>query len=268
MIATLIPQPSPLDQWRQRFGGRRRRHRRARPLAALGYLAHGPVLAGLIEVEKLVLVVLHDEATGQNQQVLRLAGYAGRRVPWGVQWGGEQQCRFLKNLLLQPVADGPGLRLATASTDLLRLGLQLDRELERHAGHPTLPVRDQLRLPCLWAGFKPAQAATIAGDGPELLAYARRTGKPAWRLMEAIRREYFGLVLYPLSWVSHHWREAQAVFADLTRFPRRQVFPLRRLPDDLIGFQDAAQFDFLHQSFGPRAEQRPRHAREPAIVPA
>ena len=120
MIATL--QPSPLDQWRQRFGGRRRRNRRPRPLAALGYLAHGPVIEGLIEVEKLLLIVLYDAPTGHGQHALRLAGYSGTRVPWGVKWGGAEQCRFLKNLLLQPVPNGPGLRLSTASTDSVAAG--------------------------------------------------------------------------------------------------------------------------------------------------
>jgi hypothetical protein len=191
-----------------------------------------------------------------------LAGYAGRRVPWGVQWGGAEQCRFSKNLLLQPVPGGPGLRLNTESTDLLRLGLQLDRELERHVRHPSLPVRQQLRLPCLWAGFKPADATAITGDGPELEAYCHRTGRSAKRLMEAIRREYFGIWLYPLSWVSHCWQQTVAVFADIERFPRRQVFSLRCLPDDLVGFQDAAAFDFLnsrfHQSRRPRKVLRPR----------
>jgi hypothetical protein len=40
MIATL--QPAPLDQWRQRFGGRRRCNRRSRPLAAMAYLPTAP----------------------------------------------------------------------------------------------------------------------------------------------------------------------------------------------------------------------------------
>ena len=128
MIATL--QPAPLDQWRQRFGGRRRRNHRPRPLAALGYLANGPVIEGLIEVEKLTIVILYDEQIHPGHCALRLAGYSGSRVPWGVKWGGAEQCRFLKNLLLQPVPNGPGLRLSTASTDLLRLGLQLDRDLD------------------------------------------------------------------------------------------------------------------------------------------
>jgi hypothetical protein len=58
MIATL--EPSPLDLWRHRLGGRRRSHTQPRPLAALGYLANGPVTNGLIEVEKLTLVLLYD----------------------------------------------------------------------------------------------------------------------------------------------------------------------------------------------------------------
>ena len=168
----------------------------------------GPVLDGLIEVEKLTIVILSDESLGRGQHALRLAGFSGIPIPWGVKWGGAEQCRFLKNLLLQPVPNGPGLRLSTASTDLLRLGLQLDRDLEEHVRCPPLQVREQLRLPCLWAGFKPADAAGITGDGPELEAYSRRTGKSASRLLEGIRREYFGLVIYPFPWVSHHWRQA------------------------------------------------------------
>jgi hypothetical protein len=266
MIATL--QPSPLDHWRQRIGGSRRRSRRPRPLAALGYLANGPAIEGLIEVEKLTLVILYDAPTGHGQHAVRLAGFSGVRVPWGVKWGGAEQCRFLKNLLLQPVPNGPGLRLNTASTDLLRLGLQMDRDLERHVRHPSLPVRQQLRLPCLWAGFKPADVSAITGDGPELEAYSSRTGKSAKRLLQGIRREYFGLSLYPFPWVSHHWQQAVAVFADLERFPRRQVFSLRHPPGDLIGFQNAAEFDFFHDRFHPVARRRPRRQKRPVLVPA
>ena len=113
MIAATEP-TTLLDQWRHRFGGRRRRHRRPRPLAALGYLAHGPVLEGLVEIEKLLLVILHDAPIGHGQQMLRLAGFGAARVPWGIKWGGPSS-RFLKNLLLQPVPGGPGLRLSPAA---------------------------------------------------------------------------------------------------------------------------------------------------------
>ena len=265
MIATL--QPAPLDQWRQRFGGRRRRNQHPRRLAALGYLAHGPVLEGLVEIEKLVLVVLYDAPSGHEQHAVRLAGYDGARVPWGVRWGGADQCRFSKNLLLQPVPGGPGRRLGTASTDLLRLGLRLDRELERHWRCPHLAARQQLRLPCLWAGFRPADAASISGDGPELEAYCRRTGKSACRLMEAIRREYFGLSLYPFPWVSHRWQQAVAIFADLERYPRRQVFSLQEADSDLVGFQDAAEYDFADDRF-PTIARRRQHKRRVPVASA
>ena len=247
---------------------RRRCNRRPRPLAGLGYLAQGPLIEGLIEGEKLTIVILYDEPSRTGYNALRLSGYAGTRVPWGVKWGGAEQCRFFKNLMLQPVPNGPGLRLSTASTDLLRRGLQLDDELEKHVRRPSLPVRQQLRLPCLWAGFKPADVPAITGDGPELELYARRTGKSATRLLTGIRHDYFGLSLYPFPWVSHHWRQAVAVFADLRRFPKRQVFSLRQAPADLIGFQDAIEFDFLHNRFDSAAKRRSRREREPMLVPA
>jgi hypothetical protein len=47
-----------------------------------------------------------------------------------------------------------------------------------------------------------------------------------------------------LAWVSHHWQQVVTVFADLERFPRWQVFQLRQLPDDLVGYRDAAEFQF------------------------
>jgi hypothetical protein len=265
----LTTQSAPLlDQWRKRFGGRHRRNHSPRRLAAMGCLVHGPILEGLVELEKLLLVVLHDQPTGRGQYALRLAGYSGRRVPWGVRWGGAEQCRFVKNLLLQPVPGGPGLRLNTDSTDLLRLGLQLDRELDRHVHRPALSVRQQLRLPCLWAGFDPADVDTIAGDGPELVAYCRRTGRPAWQLLERIRREHFGLAIFPLAWVSHHWQQAVAVFADLERYPKRQVFPLNHAPTGLVGFQDAAQFDFAHSPFHTGGRRRSRRRTKPGLVSA
>jgi hypothetical protein len=53
MIATL--QPTLLDMWRRRFGGKQRRTGHPRRAAALGYMAHGLIENGLIEVGKLTL---------------------------------------------------------------------------------------------------------------------------------------------------------------------------------------------------------------------
>ena len=124
---------SPLDQWRKRFGGRRRRRDRPWPQAALGYLTDGPVVDGLIEIETLTFVLLYDEPIPGGPCALRLAGYSCHRVPWGVRIGGNGHCKFRKDLFLQPVPDGSGYRLDQADEELIELSLELDRELYRHA---------------------------------------------------------------------------------------------------------------------------------------
>lgn len=238
MIASLEPR-SPLDQWRQRFGGRCRRVQ-PRPLAAMGYLVNGPVIDSLVEIENLTIVLLYDEQIRPGHCALRVAGYAGCRVPWGVRFGGPENCEFCKDLALQPVPGARGYRLDVDDTEILSLGIALERELDCHTRH----VRDRACLPKLWAGFRPADAAYIVGDGPELAAYAARIGRQPQQLLEHLRRDCFGLAAFPLAWVSHHWQQAVAVFADLERFPSRQVFRLTQLHDDLVGFHDAAEFNF------------------------
>jgi hypothetical protein len=254
MIAN--PDSSALDQWRQMLDSRRRFRVQRRPRAALGYLANGPVIQDLIEIEKLTIVLLYDEPADRERVALRLAGYAATRVPWGVRFGGPEQCRFFKDLLLQPVPQARGYRLDLASMELLQLGLGLARELDRHARYRQRHVREQIRLPKLWAGFRAADATGITGDGPELADYACHTGRQSDELMEHLRRSYFGLTLYPLAWVSHHWQQAVAIFADLERFPRRQVFSLQQLPGNLIGCQGAAEFDFLQSRFRRQRRQQ------------
>jgi hypothetical protein len=257
MIATLEPS-SLLDLWRQRLGGRRHRHAHSQQLAALGYLANGPVIDGLIEVEKLCMVILYTEWLRSGHHALRLAGYSGNRIPWGVRFGGAENCKFFKDLLLQPVPAARGYRLGLASHELLVLGLQLDRELDRHARYRQCQVRKHLQLPKLWSAFQPSDEANITGDGPELAAYASRTGRHPQRLLEHLRRDHFGLALYPLAWVSHHWQQAVVVFAGMERFPKRQVFRLRQLPDDLVSYQDATEYDFHESRFRAICERKHR----------
>jgi len=263
MIATLEPH-SPLDQWRKRLGGRCRRTQ-PRPLAAMGYLANGPVIDGLIEVEDLTLVLLYDEQIRPGHCALRLAGYSGTRIPWGVRFGGPDQCKFFKDLSLQPVPGACGYRLDLDNPEILHLGLALERELERLARYRQQHIREQVCLPKLWAGFRPADAAGITGDGPELIAYAAHTGRSPRHLLERLWRDQGGLTLHPLAWVSHHWQQAVAIFADLERFPRRQVFRLRQLPDDLVGFHDAAEFHF-RSGVRSSPRQRRRHLPKAAVT--
>ena len=261
MLSTL-EQPSLLDQWRQHLGGRCRRTE-ARPLAAMGYLLGGRVTDGLIEVEKLTMVILYDEPIRPGHCALRLAGYAGKRIPWGVRFGGPYECKFFKDLSLQPVPGAGGYRLNLARAELLSLGVALEREMDRCARYRQQHIRERLCLPKLWAGFRHEDAAKITGDGPELAAYALRTGRSPRRLLERLRRDCHGLALYPLAWVSHHWHQAVSVLADLDRFPRRQVFRLGQLPDDLVGFHDAAAFDF---GSGPQCPFRQWQSRKAVSI--
>jgi hypothetical protein len=238
-----------LARWRRSLGARRRRVLSPRPLAALGYLANGPVTDGLIEIENLVLAVLYDEAQLDGRTAVWLAGFGGVLGPWGVRWGGLEQSRFLKDFSLRPDTRGRGPRPDARRGELLRLALQLDRKIERYLRYPRLTRRYRLRLPKLWAGFRASRVAQITGDGPELAEACRRSGKSADELLDESRRNHEGLTLFPLEWVSHHWEIASAVLADLERFPATQVFPLNCLPEGLQGFKGAAEYDFYTSRF-------------------
>jgi hypothetical protein len=235
-------------------------------------MTHAPVLNGLIEIEKLTVVLLYDAVVRPGHCALRLAGFSVSRIPWGICFGGPGNCMFLKDLRLQPVPQGRGYRLDLADTELLTLGLQLERELDRQARYRQGQVQNVIRLPRLWAGFRATDVQTITGDGPELAAYAQRTARPPQRLLEHLRRDHCGLVLHPLAWVSHLWEKAVAVFAEVDGFPKRQVFGVNHAADDLAGFEGACEYDFrpgqvphpcpsarqgASSSFGCRVSARP-----------
>jgi len=55
------------------------------------------------------------------------------------------------------------------------------------------------------------------------------------------------------------------VFADLERFPKRQVFQLQLLPDDLVGCQYTVEFDF-HNRFRTSFRQQLRSPKVAAIL--
>ena len=253
---------SVLRQWRSQIATRRPDQRVGpRPLAALGYLTHGPVVDGLLEVDMLVLVVLYDMAAN-NDRWLRLAGFSGKAVPWGLRWGGPPSSKFVKDLGIEPHPGARGRRIDTTDADLLRLGLRLERQLRRCDRCRWLPVRKRVQLPPVWAGFRDPDATAVTGDGPELQTVCRRRHKPAAQVLEEAKRTHFGLTLYPLEWTSHVWQQAVALFADLRHFPQQQVFSLRRPDADLQGCQGAAEFDFLHSRFGQRGSRRRRRAAQ------
>ncbi len=247
MIA--IAQPSLLARWRRQVGRHARRVALTRPLAGLGALANGAVVDGLIEIHNLVLVVLYDELHDDGRLSVNVAGFSGSQVPWGVQWGGPQQNLFFKNLLLRPRPGARGRCLDASRSQLIELALQLDRQVDRYSRYLRLAERRPLVLPRLWAGFKASQLPDVTADGPELAAAAIGSGTSPAELLRQSRRDYEGLALLPLEWTSHCWQQMTTVFANLRDFPQCQVLPLRQLPDDLQGFQQAAQFDFYSSRF-------------------
>lgn len=241
--------PSLMARWHSQLGRRARRFALPRPFGSLSFLANGAVVDGLIEVENLVLVTLYDEEDVAGHTSVTLAGFSARRVAWGVQWGGPDNSLFRKNLLLRPRADARGRRLDVPRAQLLELALQLDRQVDRYSRYMHRKVREGFKLPPLWAGFRKSHALKVSADGPELLAAAQRNGNLPGDLLSQGQRDYEGLVLYPLDWVSHHWPSIAAVFADLRQFPGRQVFPVSQPEQDLQGFCGAVQFDFYHDRF-------------------
>ena len=253
--------PPLIQQWRRRLAGRHSKPRGRRPLGALGFLTNGPVFDGLIEIEKLVLVVLYDEPFRSRRCPLRLVGFSGKPVPWGVRWGGRRGNKFFKDLSLAPDLHAVGQRIDTGDADLLQLGLRLEQQLQRHLRDRWLPVQRSPQLPRIWAGFRRSDCNTIYGDGPELESIARRRRAPAQHVLQSSKRGYQGLVLYPLEWVSHHWQRAALILADISYFPRRQVFSLKDFPDDLQGYRGAAEYDLYRSRFRSGGRRRRRHQR-------
>ena len=265
--------PGLIHRWRRQIGSQqRRRARRApRPFAALSYLVNGPVIEGLIDLRRLVLVVLHDQLRGEESPVIRVAGYTGTVIPWGVMFGGADQIRLDKNLSLAPAANARGGRLDLAQGGLLSLALQLDRQLERHLDYPHLPRRTRPRLPQLWATVDRAVVDEVCREGLQYRDQSSNDDMPPYKCLAASRRELSGMSLLPLELISHAWQRFGAVFADLRQFPKRQVFSVENPAADLCGYDGAVEFDFFHSRFGTpssRPSQRRRRRRRAASVVA
>jgi len=245
-----------LEKWRRHIA-RRDRLTNVRPLAAVGYLAHGPTTDGFVELKSFVLVLLADAPKRNGTYWPRLMGIGGSLVPWGVRWGGRRQNKFLKNLHLKPSPGACGRRIDADDTELLGLALNLDQALERHLENRWLPVRRSLQLPKMWAGFRRDDVKNIAGDGPELAARSSRSRVSSSGLLERAKRKHSGLILFPLEWVSHRWQRAAGFFVDIRRFPKRQTFVLRSpQSDSLCGYQGAMEFNFVASRFN--GHRRPR----------
>lgn len=223
----------------------RRQQARRHVFGSISYLAETPITDGLISVDRLVFVLLQKE--DERASRLRLRGFCGGRVPWGVMWGGADHCRFDQRLFLDSSTGTAERSPALSDARLLGLAMRLDRELQqtdceqrrKHQG---------LRLPRLWAAFDADAAGSLTGDGPEFQNGLRRTGASAKQTLNRSQRRHGGLILFPLPWVSHHWRQFATVFADVSHFPRYQIFWGGGPSSVLQGYYGAAQFDFSPES--------------------
>jgi len=244
--------PALLERWRRQVGRqlRRRTKRGPRPLAAISYLIRGRIHDGLVDIRHLVFVVVRDQETDKGPLTIRMAGFNDAPVPCGVMFGGAELSRFEKDLALAPRHAARGRRFDLANDELLLVALQLDRHLKRHARYPNLPRRSQPRLPQHWAAFPANGAIEVSGDGPELLARCRTTGASPAAILRETCRQFAGLTLYPLEFVSHVWAQFEAVFADLKTIPKRQVVPVDQTDRDLRGLVGATEYDFAQTRFG------------------
>jgi hypothetical protein len=73
---------------------------------------------------------------------------------------------------------------------------------------------------------------------------------------------------FQFPWTSDLLVPRSKVFADLTRFLRRQVFPLHHLLDALVGCQGVAEHDFFHSRFRRRLAEPQAEATEFAVAVA
>jgi hypothetical protein len=238
-------------QWHQQISAQRRRGRDRLPrsVAGLTYSAAGTIRNGLIEIERLTLIVFYDEDVAPWPPAIRVAGVSGRRVPWGVEFNVP---RFYKDLSRQPDDVGFGTRLAWRQTDLLHRALKLDELVEFHSRFKSAELPATPYLPALWAGFRRLECGHALASGPEWeAARTASTAAPDELLSQTLRR-HRGMDLLPLPWVSAAWEQFIGVFADLRTFPRRQVFAPQAVPADLRGNDGAMQFDFTTPEFRKR----------------
>jgi hypothetical protein len=132
-----------------------------------------------------------------------------------------------------------------------------------HAAHcHGAPARAQFQFGRLWAGFRPVDAATITGHGPELEAASQRRGVAPQTLFRRLTRAHADYVLYPADWVSHEWKRVRAVFVDVGSFPGRQTMSITDPAVDLVGYSGAVHYDLYDSRFRERWRQDVRRDAE------
>lgn len=230
-------------RWRRQFSIVPRRGRPPRECAALTFLFSTPTRCGLIELHELTAVVVYDRQHDLQSEVV-MRSYGAEQVQEGVAWGEPSRCQLERHLNRPPRRDSWGVRFDIGERDLLEASLSMDWRMEVHRRRPNAPRGSQLRLPPMWLGFPLALDGKLSGKGPELAAAAISTGTSEESLIKQTGRVHGGQLLLPLDWTGHHWRQSISVFADFSKFPRRQIFSLADPAEGLVGYQGASSFDF------------------------
>ena len=104
----------------------------------------------------------------------------------------------------------------------------------------------------MWAAFRKKDAFDLCGDGPEFAQLCERFDLSAEAMFVKFRRDYHGLVAFPLDWTSHRLPEAITVLVETEGLRRRQVVRADTIPDDLIDFHGAVGWNLYD---GPRRDR-------------
>ena len=214
-----------------------------------------------VDVDNLLVMLLYEDEIHSSRRTsrlrlpLRLVAYAASRVPHGVLWGGAANSRLFKDLMLTPQFRARGQRIDRRKVELLSLASKLDHRLRRAARRPAAPW-PVLRLPRVWAGFRPDEADNLMGEGPEFEEARCNRRLSATDLFQGVARREFGLVLFPMDWVTSQLEHAMAIYAELTPSLRRQICRIEGVPDGLIGYQGAERIRFLQQPVSEHESRR------------
>jgi hypothetical protein len=118
------------------------------PLVLMSYLTYAPVREQLIALDRFLFVLLYEERGGGYLPEIRFAGFGGRLQAGTIRLGGARQCRFLKDVALQPRPLAGGARLNLQHVRMTRLALRMEGRLQREKRHWHRPRREQLPSFC------------------------------------------------------------------------------------------------------------------------
>ena len=132
LLMIVTPESFPLDQWRQRLGGRRHFMLSPGPWPRWVTLPMGRSPKVCIEIEKLTIVLLYDEATSKDRLTHRLVGYSASRVRLGCPFRRPRAVQVLQGPLAPASSRGSRVSARPGQCRTAVSGPRLERELDRY----------------------------------------------------------------------------------------------------------------------------------------